>query len=167
VSEDKEEKKKIYTIRGIDPETYEAFSKLARELNVSMGRLISEAMRLTITLAETGTKIGLKKLGELSTIILKGGKTSPYDESVEVVTGVKELEVSKEDLEEAEKPLVFLNLKRLVFYDNTTWDLIDRKVKEIKLVDEIIIPQHIPKLKLAKKCIMVGKISIKKQPTNT
>ncbi|MCE4606269.1 MAG: hypothetical protein F7B59_02935 [Desulfurococcales archaeon] len=159
MSEDKEEKKKIYTIRGIDPETYEAFSKLARDLNISMGRLISEAMRLTITLAETGTKIGLKKLGELSTIILRGGKTETYDESVEVVTGIRELEVSKTDLDDAEKPIVFLNLRKLTFASDITWDLLDKKVKEIKLVDEVAIPPNIPKLKLAKKCIMVGRIT--------
>jgi len=159
MSEDREEKKKIYTIRGIDPETYEAFSKLARDLNVSIGRLISEAMRLTITLAETGTKIGLKKLGELSTVILRGGKTEAYDENIEVITGVKELEVSKSDLEDSEKPIVFLNLRKLTFGNDVTWDLLNKKVKEIKLVDEIVIPQHIPKLKLAKKCIMVGRIT--------
>ena len=158
MSEDREEKKKIYTIRGIDPETYEAFSKLARDLNISIGRLISEAMRLTITIAETGTKIGLKKLGELTTVILRGGKTEAYDENIEVITGVKELEVSKSDLEDSEKPIVFLNLRKLTFGNDVTWDLLDKKVKEIKLVDEIVIPQHIPKLKLAKKCIMVGRI---------
>ncbi|MCE4613977.1 MAG: hypothetical protein F7B60_00375 [Desulfurococcales archaeon] len=163
MAEDREGKKKIYTIRGIDPETYEAFSKLARDLNTSIGRLISEAMRLTITLGGTGTKIGLKKLGELSSIITKGGKTETYDENIEVITGIKELEVSKTDLEKTEKPIVLLNMRKLTFSNDVTWDLLDQKIKEIKLVDEIVIPSHIPKLKLAKKCIMVERIIVGKE----
>ena len=154
-----EDKKKVYTIRGIDPKTYEAFTRLARELNVNLGKLVSEAMRLTLTITEATSKKSLKKILELTTGITRGTTSEEEGDDVEIITGVKELEVTREDLESMEKPVVFLNMRKLEFADDVTWELIDRKVRQIKLVENLVIPKHIPKLKIAGKCLMVERIT--------
>ena len=155
-----EDKKKVYTIRGIDPKTYEAFTRLARELNVNLGKLVSEAMRLTLTITEATGKKSLKKILELTSGITRGATSGEEEgDDVEIITGVKELEVTREDLESMERPVVFLNMRKLEFADDVTWELIDRKVRQIKLVENLVIPKHIPKLKIASKCLMVERIT--------
>jgi len=161
-----ERREKAYTIRGIDPKVYEAFSKMAKDLNTSIGRLLNEAMRMMLALVAVGGDVGAK-LGKLSASVLKESaemirSAMPLQGTeAEVITGVKELEVSRADLENVEKPVVFVNLNRLVFSDDVTWDLIEKKVDSIKLVDEVVVPKHIPKLLLARKCSMVGRITVK------
>jgi hypothetical protein len=153
-----EKNKKIYTIRGIDPKTYEAFTKLAKELNINLGKLVSEAMRLTLAITETTGKKSIKKLLELTGNITRGFQEEPNDENLTIVTGIKEMEVTRKDLETVEKPIVFLNMRRLEFADDVTWELLDEKVKQIKLVETLVVPEHIPKLKIAGKCLMVDRI---------
>ncbi len=154
-----EDKKKVYTIRGIDPKTYEAFTRLARELNVNLGKLVSEAMRLTLTITEATGKNSLRKILQLTSGITLGATSGEEGDDVEIITGVKELEVTREDLESMEKPIVFLNMRKLEFTDDVTWELIDRKVRQIKLVENLVVPKHIPKLKIAGKCLMVERIT--------
>ncbi len=153
------DKKKVYTIRGIDPKTYEAFTRLARELNVNLGKLVSEAMRLTLTITEATSKKSLKKILELTSGITRGTTSGEEGDDVEIITGVKELEVTREDLESMEKPVVFLNMRKLEFTDDITWELIDKKVSQIKLVENLVVPKNIPKLKIAGKCLMVERIT--------
>jgi hypothetical protein len=153
-----EKNKKIYTIRGIDPKTYEAFTKLAKELNINLGKLVSEAMRLTLAITETTWKKSIKKLLELTGNITRGFQEEPSNENLTIVTGIKEMEVTRKDLETVEKPIVFLNMRRLEFADDVTWALLDEKVKQIKLVETLVVPEHIPKLKIAGKCLMVDRI---------
>lgn len=167
--EEKEESKKIFTIRGLDPELYEKFTRTAKDLGTSVGELMNEAMRTLLTLIiigrEAGEKIG-REVGKtgaalLSTpikimkAIVEGAK------DFEVVSGIGELSVSKVDLEAIERPVLFVNLRKLVFEDDVSWELINTKVKGVKLVDEVVLPKHIPKLLFAKKCLMVKKITIK------
>ncbi len=154
-----EDKKKVYTIRGIDPKTYEAFTRLARELNMNLGKLVSEAMRLTLTITEATGKKSLRKILELTSGITRGAASREEEDDVEIITGVKELEVTREDLESMEKPIVFLNMRKLEFADDVTWELIDKKVRQIKLVENLVVPKHIPKLKIAGKCLMVERIT--------
>ncbi len=156
-----EKREKTYTIRGIDPEVYEAFSRVAKNMNVSIGKLLNEAMKMMISLISVGSDIGIK-LGKLGATVLKEStniiKSTLPTPDVDVITGIKELEVSRTDLESTEKPVMFLNIDKLIFKDDVDWDLIERKVRGIRLVDELVVPEHIPKLLLAKKCSMVGKI---------
>ncbi len=106
-----ERKEKAYTIRGIDPDIYENFSKMAKNMNVGIGKLLNEAMRMMISLVSVGSDIGIK-LGKLGTTVLKESRniirSSLPAPDVEIITGVKELEISRSDLETMEKPVMLL-----------------------------------------------------------
>ncbi len=170
MSKKEPEKEKVYSIRGLDRELYEKFAAKARELNMTVGELMNMAMRMTLALIETDKLAGIKTtetLGTLGSSLLRAPieaaraameKALDYD----VITGVTELEVERSDLEKAPKPIVFVGMKRLVFGDDVTWELLDKKVKGIRLVREVVVPPHIPRLQLAKKCMMVDSIVTKK-----
>ncbi len=168
VGEEKDEKDKerpyrtrIYTIRGLDPELYEKFSKIAKEIGTNIGALMNEAMKNVIALIEVGKDVGKTGL-VIATAPIKAAKEASKEiKDFEVISGVSELEVSKDDLEALDKPVVFTNMSKLVFADDVTWEVIERKVRAIKLVDEVVIPKHIPKLQLVKRCSMVKRIVIK------
>ncbi len=161
-----EEGKKVFTIRGLDPELYERFSRTARELGVSIGELMNEAMRFMLTLIVVGKEVGervgreLGRLGaELVLTPAKAVKTLAEGiKDYNIVTGVSELSISRKDLEVLERPVVFMNIRKLTFEDDVNWELIDEKVKAVKLVDEVVLPKHIPKISFIKKCLMVKRI---------
>ena len=170
-NEGKEESKKVFTIRGLDPELYEKFTQTAKSLGVSVGELMNEAMRTILTLIivsrEAGEKAG-KELGKATASMV----SAPLKvikafiegfKDFEVVTSIGELSISRADLEGVEKPVLFVNIRKLVFEDDVDWDLINSKVKGVKLVDEVVIPKNIPKLLFAKKCLMVKKLVSQKE----
>ncbi len=47
----------------------------------------------------------------------------------------------------------------MIFDNDVDWGVIERKVKGLRLVDEVVVPRNIPKLLLAKRCSMVGRIA--------
>ncbi len=155
------ENKKVFTIRGLDPELYERFARTARDLGTSVGELMNEAMRVLLSLIVVG-----KEFGKAGTTLLRAPVEAAKNviskvKDFEVISNIGELTVSKNDLEALEKPVLFVNIRRLIFEDDVSWELIDAKIKGVKLVDEVILPKHIPKLSFAKKCSMVKKITIK------
>ena len=170
-NEGKEEKKKIFTIRGLDPDLYERFTQTAKSLGVSVGELMNEAMKTILTLITIGKEVGGKagkKLGKTAATII----SVPLDtvkafieglKDFEVISSIGELSISRTDLESLEKPVIFANIRKIVFEDDVDWGLVDSKVKGIKLVDEVVLPRNIPKLLFAKKCFMIKKLVTKKE----
>ena len=166
MSEEKEKRKEVFSIRGLDPELYDRFSRKASELRISVGELMNQAMRTMLSIIEVGASAG-KLLGESigragATVakapleIMKPLIKKPVE--AEVITGVTELSVSRRDLEAIKKPVVFTNICKLEFEDDVTLDVFEEKVESIKLVDELVLPKHIPKLLAARKCYMVKRI---------
>ncbi len=152
---------KVYTIRGLDPVIYERFTSIAREIGKSIGELMNEAMRNIITVIDIGRdigKVGISAASAASKALKEAVKEAT---NFEVISSIDELEVDAESLKQVEKPVIFTNIKKLVFADDVDWELINSKVKEIVLVDEVLIPKHIPKLLLARKCRMVRRIAVK------
>jgi len=164
--EEIKKEKKMLTVRGIDPEVYERFTKVASELGTNVGELMNEAMKIFLSLVEIGEEKGEKvgkqvgKVGAklISAPLKVAGSVIEGAKNFDIITGVSELEITKMDLESIEKPVLFINIHKLVFEDDVTWDVLNSKVRSIKIVDEVVIPKHIPKLLLAKKCMMVKRI---------
>lgn len=153
-----EKSKRVFSIRGLDPEIYDRFAKVARELGVSVGELMNEAMRFMLSLVSVGTVAGVEGI-KLLMKSLRGVKGIHESlGNVEVISGLDELEVSREDLESIDKPVIFMNIKKLVFKEGIDRGLIESKVRGIKLIDEVVVPKSIPKLIVARKCSMVRKL---------
>ena len=166
MSEEKKEKTKTVTIRGIDSEIYDKFVEMANSMGMSVGELMNTAMKqllalLTIAREKSG-EVG-KSAGETLSKIISTPKEflKEFVEGVkdfDVISGIEVLEVSRSDLEHAMKPVVFINIKKLVFKDDVDTQLFDNKVKSIKFVDYIVIPRNLPRLLVAKKSMFVKKI---------
>ncbi|ADI31835.1 hypothetical protein [Staphylothermus hellenicus] len=165
------QEKKTYTIRGLDPQLYKTFSETAKKLGLSVGEFMNEAMRVLLTTlsfsGDVGQKIG-KEASRLLSEFIKSSRKSLKEavESVKntiIVSGIEELDISKNDLESIDKQVVLVNIKKLYISDDVDWRLLDEKIKSIKMVNEISIPSHIPKLLFAKKCFMVKRIIVRNE----
>ncbi len=166
MAEEKREKSKTVTIRGLDPEIYEKFVETAKTLGLTVGELMNIAMKNAIALItitreksdEIGRKAGktVSKIVSTPMALLRGFIEEVKD--FDIISGIEFLEISRSDLEQSDKPIIFMNMKKLVFKENVNAELFKNKVKSIKFVDYIIIPKNIPKLLAAKKCSFVKKI---------
>ncbi|MFP3144275.1 MAG: hypothetical protein RXQ93_04570 [Caldisphaera sp.] len=172
-NQENEEKKqeKTYTIRGINEDLYESFSKAAKEMGTTVGDLMNQAMSQFLVTLEAGKDIG-KKISEKATKTGQNIIKGPFDAfrqlissiaEFDLVSNINELNVTKQDLENAEKPVVFSNIKKLSFSSDVDINIFVSKVRSIKVVDELIIPPNLPLITVAKKCQLVKKITQNKQ----
>ena len=150
-----EEKEKTVTIRGVDRELYSRALALAREVGKSAGEMINEALRLLLS-HTMAAATAITRAAEAGREIIQGVKEVAAAEHV--VSGVGELVVRRADLEAVEKPVVFRGIKRLVFDEDVDYELFNSKVRAIVMCDEVQVPKAYPKLKVAEKCRMVGKL---------
>jgi len=149
MTEEKEERKKIISIRGIDTRLYEELGKIARELGKTVGEMINEAITLFITLKE-----GLGVMGEAITQELE--KTKPT-----IIGDIEELKLTAKDLEETKGKIIIKNVKKLELTEDITPQQINEKIRKIIKVDELIIPKTIPKTQILTKAIYIKKITEK------
>jgi len=152
------EKEKTVTIRGVDRELYAKALALAKELGKSAGEMINEALRLLLT-QTMAAATALTKAAHAGRELIEGVKEVAGAEHV--VSGVGELVVKKADLEAIDKPVVFKGIRRLVFEDDVDYSLFEGKVRSIVMCDEVLVPKAYPKLKVAEKCRMIGKLAEK------
>ncbi len=166
MTEKEKNKPKTITIRGVDPEIYENFVKMANSLGMTVGELMNIAMRQLLTLAtiakDKSIEIG-RTAGETASKIISSPKEflREFIEGIkdfDTISGIEVLVVGKSDLEHAEKPIVFINMKKLVFDDDVDIELFNNKIKSIKFVDYVVLPRNLPKLLVAKKSMFVKKI---------
>ncbi|AFH42337.1 hypothetical protein IOK49_06605 [Fervidicoccus fontis] len=167
-SNENEEKKITITIRGIDKDLYEKISNKAKQLNTTVGSLVNEAIGNLLASID----IGIEKTSKIVDTTIKAAseaiktplselKSSITTQDYIIISNIGEITVSKNDLESSEKPLIFVNVKRIVFADNVTEELIKNKVRAIKVSDEVIIPKTISSMTIAQKSQFVKKITSK------
>lgn len=140
------EEKKIISIRGIDKKLYEELSRMAKELGKTVGELINEAMAFIISLREGVEAAGIKfKEGLESSLCIH-------------ISNLGELTVTRKDLEDAYKPVIFRDIKTLKFSENIDEELFEDKVKRIIKVNTLIIPNNLSKIKVLSKCLYVNSV---------
>jgi len=84
-----------------------------------------------------------------------------YTDTIDIV-GMKELAVSRKDLQESEKPVSFAKIENLVFNDDLDEESF-RKIAEIIHCGTVSFPKlQIPKLHIYAKCRNCGEIMIRK-----
>ncbi len=168
MNDDVKNKQKITTIRGLDPEIYEKFVETAKTLGLTVGELMNVAMKNTIALIEIsrekseeiGRKAGktVSKLISTPINLLRGFVEEVKD--FDIISGIEELEISRNDLLSIEKPVIFLNIKELVIKEDVDKGLFEQKVRGIKFVDVVKVHKRLPKLFVAKKCSFVKRIVV-------
>jgi predicted DNA-binding protein len=135
--------RKTVTIRGLSVDIYNRISRLARELGVTVGEIVNEALRRYITTLENVSRT-------IDNLVRSG--------DVVVISGISSLTVTKADLESLDKPVVFRDMDELVFADDVTNDLIKNKVAKIVNVNTVYVPKTVSTLLIASKSELVRKI---------
>ncbi len=135
--------RKTVTIRGLSVDIYNRISRLAREMGVTVGEIVNEALRRYITTLENVSRT-------IDNLVRSG--------DVVVISGISSLTVTKADLESLDKPVVFRDMDELVFADDVTNDLIKNKVAKIVNVNTVYVPKTVSTLLIASKSELVRKI---------
>ena len=135
--------RKTVTIRGLSVDIYNRISRLAREMGVTVGEIVNEALRRYITTLENASRT-------IDNLVRSG--------DVVVISGISSLTVTKADLESLDKPVVFRDMDELVFADDVTNDLIKNKVAKIVNVNTVYVPKTVSTLLIASKSELVRKI---------
>jgi len=155
-----EKKKKDVLIRGVDEEAYREVSNLAKELNVSVGSLVSEALMLFSSLVEEQDAILFVPLK-----IIKRTKRfmpSPIRKIVPyVVRHLGKLRISGKDLINLDSPVIFLSIDELIFEDDVNEKIFDEKVFKIVNCGIIEIPSHLRKFVVLRKTFYVKEIRVR------
>ena len=152
-----DEARKDVTIRGVDAFLYNKAAEIAKKTGKTMGEVVNEALRLFIDITE-GLRAGMQPISEG---LREAGRRVDYtlsSISPTVISDVEELEVSKEDLEQFGRRVIFQNVRRLVFQDDIDAETFERYVALIRECEEVRPPKGVSKLLVLSRCRKVGRL---------
>ena len=152
---DKPRAKGTITIKGVDKEVYRAIVGLAKLWGKTAGEVATQAFKLYLSVmglfsgAFLGAGKALKTVGELIERM-----------AFQTVGGLEHLEVDKAMLEAAEKPILFMDIRRLVIKPDVSSELIEEKIFGIVDCDVVELPPGLPKADVLRKCRFVGRVEV-------
>lgn len=150
-------KKKDITIRGVNSDLYDRAAEIARRTGKTIGEIINESLALFLDLTE-GLRTGIQPIVEGAKEAGRKLETGLSATVPVMIASLDELEVTKADLEQFGKRVVFQNIGRLVFADDVDQETFDRYVALIRNCDEVRVPKGISKLLVLSKCRDVDRL---------
>ncbi|MCS7102742.1 MAG: hypothetical protein NZ992_02530 [Candidatus Korarchaeum sp.] len=149
---------KDVTIRGVNPELYNSVAELSRRLGISIGDAINEAMKLLLDVR--GELIaGISPLVEGMKSAGKAIGEGISNLTPVPVSGVEEVEFTKEDFERFGRRVLISDVKKLIISHDVDEKTLDKYVVVIRNCEEVSFPRSISKLLALSKCRNVRKIS--------
>ena len=145
------------TIRGVDRVLYNRLSKIARRMGINVGTLINKSMELFLSaLPHDGGPRIIRYPLDVSSEFMRG-----FLEGLgNVIEEVEELSVSRKDLLDSERALVFVGIGKLRFEEDVDEETFRSKVRAIYHCKEIIIPETLPKMLVLSVSRKVGKVTV-------
>jgi hypothetical protein len=149
---------KDITIRGVNPELYNSVAELSRKLGISIGEAINEAMRLLLDVR--GGLVG--SIQPLVEGVKEAGKS--ISEGISNLTpipisGIEEIELSKEDFEKFGRRVLISDVRKVVFSQDVDEATLEKYVAVIRDCDEVSFPKSISKLLALSKCRDVDRVT--------
>ncbi|AAT43860.1 hypothetical protein [Picrophilus oshimae] len=135
------------SVKGVSSDIYKKIHKIAMETGKTIGQITDEAYKNFISSVENARTI--------SQSFMDGLKQG----SSQYIENIKELEISKVDLEELNRKVIFRNIDNLTLKDLDN-DSFDRYVSGIIQVKNLNIPKKLSKAKVIVKCNFVDKINV-------
>lgn len=151
------ERRKDVTIRGVDSDLYDRAAEIARRTGKTIGEVINEALGLFIDLSE-GIRAGIQPLVEGAKEASRRIGEGISSAVPTVISDLEEIEVTRVDLEQFDRRVVFQNIDRLVFADDVDPETFDRYVALIRNCDEVRPPKGVSKLLVLSKCRRVERL---------
>ncbi|PCN50249.1 hypothetical protein B6U99_05440 [Candidatus Geothermarchaeota archaeon ex4572_27] len=140
------EERKVISIRGVDRRLYEALSRAAREMGKTVGETLNEAITLFLTLRE----------GVLETA--RAAREGLREHMPVIISNVEQLTLNANDLKAARGKLLIKDVGRLEIADDVTPELIEEKIGRIIRVNELVLPQNMPKTAVLAKAMYVKEV---------
>ncbi len=152
-----EVKRKDITIRGINSDLYDKAAEIARRTGKTIGDVINESLKLFLDLTE-GLRTSLQPIVNGAKEAGKMLEASMSTLAPVMVAGLDELEISKEDLEQFGKRVIFSDIKKLYFADDVDSETLEKYVAMIRDCDEVRVPKGVSKLLVLSRCRDIGKL---------
>ena len=146
------------TIRGVDRSLYGRLSRLARRMGVNVGTLINQSMELFLSVIpqDGGPRLPRGPLN-LSAEFMRG-----FLEGLgHIIEDIEELSMSKKDLLEADRELVFVRIGLLEFEDDVDRETFRSRVRAIYHCKEVVIPETLPKVLVLSVSRGIGRIVVR------
>jgi len=158
MSEEEEKKKKIISIRGLDEKLYKQLLILSKEMGKTVGEVTNEAIKLYLAIVR-GSEIVARRIAKATSELARAFMEGLEKEKVRIIRYLDELSISKRDLEESDKPISFISVKKLKFEPDVNAETFTKHVDTIIFCDELLIPKSLPKTIVGSKCRFVKKIT--------
>ncbi|MEM2219089.1 MAG: hypothetical protein QXU50_03155 [Candidatus Korarchaeum sp.] len=149
---------KDVTIRGLNPELYNSVAELSRRLGISIGEAINEAMKLFLDV-RSGLLTGIGPLVEGVRVAGKSISEGVSNLTPVPVSGVEEIELSKEDFEKFGRRVLITDVRKLTLSQDVDEKTLEKYVAVIRNCEEVYFPKILSKLLALSKCRNVRKIS--------
>ena len=126
-------------------------------MGINVGTLINKSMELFLSaLPHDGGPMLIRYPLDVSSEFMKG-----FLEGLgNVIEGIDELNVSKKDLLESERALVFVGIGKLRFENDVDKETFRSKVRAIYHCKELVIPETLPKMLVLSVSRKVGKVTV-------
>jgi len=119
--------------------------------------VINESLKLFLDLTE-GLRTSLQPIVNGAKEAGKMLEASMSTLAPVMVAGLDELEISKEDLEQFGKRVIFSDIKKLYFADDVDSETLEKYVAMIRDCDEVRVPKGVSKLLVLSRCRDIGKL---------
>lgn len=149
---------KDVTIRGINPELYNGVAELSRRLGISIGEAINEAMRLLLDV-RGGLLTSIGPLVESMKVAGKAIGEGVSNLTPVPISGVEEVELSKDDFEKFGRRVLITDVKKLIISQDVDEKTLDKYVTVIRNCEEVSFPKSMSKLLALSKCRSVKRVS--------
>lgn len=163
--EAEQKEKTTVAIRGIDERLYREAVRVAREVGWTVGEVVNYSLKLFLeTFPELAEKVKestkalvimpTKEFLESTREAIKSDLHRHYH-----ISNLREVILTKSDLEGLDKPLVISAVKRLVVSEDVPFELFDSKVSSVRFVDEVVVPKAFPRVRLYTKLKYVNEVT--------
>ena len=142
---DEKDERTTISVKGVSKDIYERMSRIARETGKTLGEVTNDAYRVFIGTFEGAVGISRE--------FIKGAKST----HVHVVSNIKKLEMSGEDIRELGGKVSFRNIESLTLNDISQEDF-ESRVDSILQVKKLTLPRGIKKSSVVVKCNFVDSI---------
>ncbi len=151
-------KRKDVTIRGVNSDLYDKAAEVARRTGKTIGDVINEALKLFLDMTE-GLRTSLQPIVDGAKEAGKILGASMSSLAPAMISSLDELEISKGDLEQFRKKIIFSDIKKLYFTDDVDSETLEKYVAMIRNCEEVRVPKSISKLLVLSRCRDIEKLT--------
>ncbi len=150
--------RRTVSIRGVDSELYRRLVAISKEAGKTVGEVFNEAAALYVALSRRfsgSLERMVEAIGELKQSFREGFESAGIR-----IADIRELTISRSDLEAFGKPVILHRIGRLTLDDTVDNECFKEYIGEIRGCDEVVIHPGLSKLLVLSRCREVKSVKV-------